>query len=332
MEQELGLDLNVTKVSWPMAEPFTIARGTMTHCDAVLVELRCGDISGRSEAYGIIYEGETPDSIIAEIEAVRAKIEAGIDRAELQNLLGIGGARCAIDCALWDLEAKQRKSSVAAIAGLAGGMKPLETAYTIGIRNLEDVRRTAAERSHHKLLKIKLNAEHHLDVIEAVRAAAPNSRFIIDPNQSWDLALLDRLMPDLQRLGVVLLEQPLPVDGDDGLLGYSSPIPICADELIDDRSDLHKARGKYQVINIKLDKAGGLTEALALAHAAIAEGYRLMVGCMAGSSLSMAPAMVVGQYCDFVDLDGPLLQTDDWPNPIRYEDGIMSVPEPVLWG
>jgi len=326
------IQLDVTKLSWPLTEPFTISRGTMTHIDGVLVELRSQGAVGRGEAYGIIYEGETAESITAEIEAVRARVEAGIDRSELQELLGIGGARCALDCALWDLEAKQNGTAAAAIAGVVGGLKALETAFTIGLRSLDDVRRTAAEKKHHRLLKIKLDAERHIEVLEAARAAAPHSRFIVDPNQSWDIALLSRLMPDLQRLGVILLEQPLPVDDDGGLLGFVSPIPICADELIHDRSDLAKARGKYDVINIKLDKSGGLTEGLALAHAALAEGYRLMVGCMAGSSLSMAPAMIVGQYCDFVDLDGPLLQTADWPDALCYQDGLMSVPERALWG
>lgn len=326
------IQLDVTKLSWPLVEPFTISRGTMTHIDGVLVELRSGGAVGRGEAYGIIYEGETAEGIADELEAVRERVEAGVDRRELQTLLGIGGARCALDCALWDLEAKLTKVSVTSLAGMPGGLKPLETAFTIGLRSVADVRRTAEERRHHNLLKIKLDADRHIEMLEAARKAAPNSRFIVDPNQSWNIELLTRLMPDLQRLGVVLLEQPLPVDNDDGLLDFVSPIPICADELIHDRSDLAKARRKYDVINIKLDKCGGLTEGLALASAALAEGYRLMIGCMAGSSLSMAPAMVVGQYCDFVDLDGPLLQTADWPHGIRYEAGVMSVPDPALWG
>ena len=326
------VQLDVRKLSWPLVEPFTISRGTMTHIEGVLVEVRSGGAVGRGEAYGIIYEGETAESIAAELEAVRGRVEAGIGRQELQTLLGNGGARCALDCALWDLEAKLGKVSVAALAGIEGGLRPLETAFTIGLRSVEELRRTARERRDHRLLKIKLDAERHIELLEAAREAAPNSRFIVDPNQSWDIELLMRLLPDLERLGVVLLEQPLPVDDDDGLLGSASPIPICADELIHDRSDLAKARGKYDVINIKLDKCGGLTEGLALADAALAEGYRLMVGCMAGSSLSMAPAMVVGQYCDFVDLDGPLLQTADWPHPLRYEGGVVSAPDPALWG
>ena len=328
----MAISLNVSKLTWPMVEPFTISRGTMMHIDGVLVTLKSNGFTGRGEAYGILYEGETPQSIIAQIEAVRGKIEAGIDRSGLQDLLGIGGARCAVDCALWDLEAKQAGSSVAVLGGLDAALKPLETAFTIGLRSLPDVRRTAHERRDFGLLKVKVNADQHVAVLEEVKAAAPDARLIVDPNQSWDIALLDRLMPDLQRLGVVLLEQPLPVDADDALLGYSSPIPICADELIHDRSDLPRARGKYQLINIKLDKAGGLTEGLALAHAALGEGYRLMVGCMAGSSLSMAPAMIVGQYCDFVDLDGPLLQMSDWPDAICYNAGVMSAPDPALWG
>ena len=318
-------------ISWELREPFTIARGTMTTIDGILVTLRDGQASGRGEAYGIIYEDETPASMLAQIDTVRAAVEAGIDRAGLLDLLPIGGARCAIDCALWDLEAKGSGVPAWRAAGLRP-LAPIATAFTIGMRPANAVREAAAAHSEFGVLKIKVDAADPLGPIAAARLGAPKSRFIVDPNQSWDIALLTALMPRLQELGVVLLEQPLPVDSGDDLAGYDSAIPICADELIHDRRDLPKARGRYSHINIKLDKTGGLTEALALASEARRQGFGLMVGCMAGSSLAMAPAALVGQMCEFVDLDGPLLQRDDWDAAMACRDGMLDPPGAALWG
>lgn len=325
------LKLEARALHWPLAEPFAISRGTMTTVDGVLVTIEGDGAIGRGEAYGIIYEHETPDTILADIERARAAVEAGADRAALLDLLPIGGARCAIDCALWDWEAKRSGVPAWQAAGLQA-LRPVHSAFTVGMRSVDETRATAARFAGFAVLKIKVDGADPLARIEAARAGAPNSRFIVDPNQSWSFEQLVALTPDLQRLGVALLEQPLPIDGDAALAGYSSPIPICADELVDDRSQLCRAVGKYSHLNIKLDKAGGLTEALALADAAQAAGMGLMVGCMAGSSLAMAPAMLLAQRCDFVDLDGPLLQREDWPHPIRYAHGLMSVPEAALWG
>lgn len=319
------------KISWALREPFTISRGTMTTIDGILVTVESGDYRGRGEAYGIIYEDDTPESMLADIETVRGALDQGIDRAQLLSLLPYGGARCAIDCALWDLEAKQSGIAAWQAAGLKT-LLPLTTAFTIGMRPPAEVERTARAHAGFDLLKIKVNADDPLATIAAARAGAPGARFIVDPNQSWTFEQMVALTPQLQALGVALLEQPLPIDGDTAQQGYASPIPICADELIHDRHDLAKARGKYSHINIKLDKTGGLTEALALADAARAEGFGLMVGCMAGSSLAMAPAALIGQLCDFVDLDGPLLQLEDWDAPMACRDGVLDPPSPALWG
>jgi L-alanine-DL-glutamate epimerase-like enolase superfamily enzyme len=325
------MQLEVARRDWRLKEPFTISRGTMTTADAVIVTLRDGEAIGRGEAYGIIYEGETPDSITAQIESVRPAIEAGADRLALLELLPIGGARCAVDCALWDLEAKRSAQPVWQMAGI-GAPRDVETAFTIGMRSISEVRATAARFADFPLLKLKVGRDDPLATIKAARAGAPSSRFIVDPNQSWSARDVIALAGSLADLGVVLLEQPVPVDDDEGLRAYTGPVAICADELVHDRRDLAKAEGKYSHINIKLDKAGGLTEALALASAALAEGYGLMVGCMAGSSLAMAPAHLVAQLCDYVDLDGPLLQVEDWEPAMAYAAGRLAPPEPALWG
>ena len=323
--------LDVAVRRWPLKEPFTISRGTMTTADAVIVTLRDGQATGRGEAYGIIYEGESPESIVADIEEVRADVERGIDRQALGRLLRPGGARCALDCALWDLEAKRSGTPAWAAAGLPA-LGDVETAFTIGIRPAADVRATAERFRDFPLLKLKVGKEDPLGLIEAAREGAPRSRFIVDPNQSWSVEDVQRMAGQLDALGVVLLEQPVPVDADAGLVDYRGPVSICADELVHDRRDLDRAHGKYSHVNIKLDKAGGLTESLALAEAALAAGYRLMVGCMAGSSLAMAPAHLVAQLCDYVDLDGPLLQAEDWAPAMAYSAGRLAPPDPALWG
>ncbi len=322
-----------TKIlSWELSEPFTISRGTITHCDSTYVEIRDehGNI-GRGEAVGIDYEGETPASILDQVEAIRKDLEQGATRHDLQSLLPFGGARNLIDAALWDLDAKQTNVPVWKQVDLPD-FRAVVCAQTIGIRTLDAYRERAQLLSHFPLLKIKVDGSNDMAILEAIHNAAPNAKLIVDPNQSWTLDHLKAYNHTLPDLGIALLEQPLPVDGDDGLIGFSCTVPICADESVHDRNDLDKLRNKYDAINIKLDKTGGLTEALALAQAATAKGYKLMVGCMAGSSLAMAPSAIIAQYCDFVDLDGPLLQKDDVDHPIVYKDGIMNPPSAKLWG
>jgi L-alanine-DL-glutamate epimerase-like enolase superfamily enzyme len=269
--------------------------------------------------------------MMAQLDAIRDRIEHGVTRSELPDLLPAGGARCALDAALWDLEARRRGCTVADLAGLPP-LQAVTTAYTIGIRSLASYEATARRYAAYPLLKIKVDGTDPVAVVAAVRRGAPTARLIIDANQSWSVGALKVHAAALAGEGVVLLEQPVPVGAEAGLDGYRCPIPMAADELINGVEDLARARGRFDVINIKLDKTGGLTWALELAAAARAQGFGLMVGCMAGSSLSMAPALVLAQQCAFVDLDGPLLQSEDWPDGLHYDNGVVSPPDPAFWG
>lgn len=326
------MKLIVQKKLWQLREPFVIARATYTTSDVIAVELHDGPFVGRGEAAGVDYHGETPDSMVAQVESVRAKIEAGVTRAELLTILPIGGARNALDAALWDLEAKRTGRRAWDLAGV-GNTREVASAMTIGIRSVEGYEKAARELAHYRWIKIKVSGENPLECVEAVRRGAPNSRLIVDANQAWDVPTLYSIGPKLAKLKVDLLEQPVPVGGDDDLELGRSPIPVCADEAIDTIDDLVRLKTRYEFVNIKLDKTGGLTAALELAHAARAEGFRLMVGCMVTGSMGMAPGMVLAQLCEVVDLDGPLLQSEDWENPIQYDrTGVMSWPSPKLWG
>jgi len=317
---------------WPMAEPFAIARGVQLDQPTLQISLTDRDgLVGRGEACGVPYAGETPETMAAQVQSMAQIFVTGFSRQELLSYLPAGGARHAVDAALWDLEAKQTDRSVFDIAGLAP--QPVVSARTIGIRSIEAYGATALKLRDYAVLKVKVNSDDPLTAIRAVRKAAPSPKLIVDPNQSWSVGLLKRLAPELSALGVVLIEQPIAVGAEAGLDGWRSPVPLCADELIDDVDDLDSALGRYQVVNIKLDKSGGLTAALKLADAATERGFRLMVGCMAGSSLSMAPAMVLAQRCEFVDLDGPLLQSEDCAPGLIYESGRVQKPHvPQLWG
>lgn len=327
----IAVRLQVQARAWPMHEPFATARGVQTHQDALIVTLVDSDgKTGRGEGCGVPYAGETPDTMAAQIETVRARIEAGIDRQALLALMPPGGARCALDAALWDLEAKQTGVSAFELAGTVA--RPVVTAFTIGIRDLAGYEAAARAVSDFPILKVKVGKGDPLPALEAVLRGAPRARLIVDPNQAWMPEEFAVWAPQLSSLSVDLLEQPIPVGAEAGLDGMPRTVPLAADELINTADDLHRAKGRFDVINIKLDKAGGLTAALALADDAEARGFGLMVGCMAGSSLSMAPAMVLAQRCAFVDLDGPLLQSEDWPDPIRYQSGLMQPPVAALWG
>ena len=326
------LSLTVETRIWPMHEPFGISRGVQTDQPTIVVTLTDADGRiGRGEGCGVPYAGETPQTMTAQIEAARAAVEAGPSRRTLLDVLPAGGARCTIDAALWDLEAWREGRSAFEAAGVAAP-GAVNTAYTIGIRDLEGYEAAAAARAEHALLKVKVGAGDPVAAISAVRRGAPGSALIVDPNQAWSPDDLKAYAPALAELGVVLLEQPIKVGAEAGLDGYRCPVKLCADELINGADDLDKARGRFDVINIKLDKAGGLTSGLDLAAAARAMGFELMVGCMAGSSLSMAPAMVLAQQCAFVDLDGPLLQSVDWPDGLDYVGGMAQPPRPSFWG
>jgi L-alanine-DL-glutamate epimerase-like enolase superfamily enzyme len=318
--------------SWRLREPFAISRGVQEHMDALIVVLEDGDgLRGRGEASPVDYAGETLESVSRQALGVRGELEAGADRRALLELLPPGAARCAVDAALWDLEAKREGVSAFALAGIEAP-RPVETTFTIGIRSPEEYERAAQRHAAFSRLKLKVAAEDALKAVEAARRGAPGAEFIVDPNQSWSIETLKRLGRPMAELGVVLLEQPIAVGAEARLEGYCAPVALCADELIDDVADLDKALGLFDVINIKLEKAGGLTNALKLAEAAREAGFELMVGCMGGSSLAMAPALVLAQQCRFVDLDGPLLQAEDWPEALRYEAGLIHLPGPELWG
>jgi len=323
--------LTVSQKSWPLKEPFVISRGTETESEVVLVHLEEDGAVGRGEAAGVSYHGETPDSLCAQIESVRDAVCAGAGRRELLELLPPGGARNALDAALWDLEAKQTGLTIWELAGVEP-QRTVVSALTIGIRTLAAYEERARLLAQYAWIKVKVGSDDPLAAVAAVRRGAPRARLIVDANQAWTVAQLERLAPALARMSVDLLEQPIAIDDDGGLRGLDLPIPVCADEPADTAADLPRLVDRYDFVNIKLDKCGGLTAALDFVAAARATDMRLMVGCMIGSSLAMAPAMVVAQFCEVADLDGPLLQAEDWPEGIRYRNGAMSLPSPALWG
>jgi L-alanine-DL-glutamate epimerase-like enolase superfamily enzyme len=337
--------LRVDTESWVYKVPFRVSRGAEAALDVVVVTLADADGHvGHGEAAGVDYDGENVALLCAQIEAVRPAIEgivaAASDRAAyataagfaaLQALLPSGGARNAVDCALWDLTAKQRRTTVWELARLPHPRR-LTTSITLGIDTDEAVAAGARRYSDWPLLKVKVDGERHLDAVRLVHAASPASSLIVDPNQAWSCDLLNRLTPELKSLGVVLIEQPVPRGEDETLRAYVGSIRLAADESVADRASLERVRDLYQVVNIKLDKTGGLTEALALARDARALGLSVMVGCMAGTSLAMAPGMVVGQLAEFVDLDGPLLHAKDREHGIEYDRGLMQLPAAALWG
>lgn len=323
--------LHARQHAWKLKEPFAIARGVRSEARVVIVELHEAGEVGRGESSGVAYHGETPESMLAQIEQVRPELERGCDRHALLRLLPAGGARHALDAALWDLEARLTGVPVWQRAGVAH-WRPVESTVTIGIRDVAAYEATARLHADHPWLKVKVGRGSPLEAVAAVRRGAPNARLIVDANQSWSVEELMDHVPGLQPYGVDLLEQPVAAGHDRGLSGYSGPIPICADESLSTRDDLAGLAGCYQFVNIKLDKTGGLTAGLELAAAARAAGFRLMVGCMLGGSVSVAPGMVLAQQCEICDLDGPWLQSEDWPRGILYRQGRMSLPAPVIWG
>jgi len=324
-------NLSATKRSFKLHEPFVISRGSKTTSEVVIVHIQEGTQVGRGEANGVRYHGENPDMMLVQIGGVAERINAGASRRELLDLLPAGGARNAIDAALWDLEAKLAGIPAWRLAGVARPTS-LVTNLTISIRSIADYEQRARALANYSWLKVKVGNDAPLEAVRAVRRGAPDAHLVVDANQAWSVDTLMRLAPVLAELRVDLLEQPISGADDEALLGLKFPIPICADEPVNTIADLPRLIGRYDFINIKLDKAGGLTAALELAYAARAAGLRLMVGCMVASSLAMAPAMLVGTLCEVVDLDGPLLQSEDWPDAIEYRDGRMSEPSPRLWG
>ena len=323
--------LSVHRTSWPMTAPFVITGHVFDSLEAVVVTLEREGVSGRGEGVPVYYLQESAVEMLEQIEALRDEIEAGITRDGLLDLMPPGGARNAVDCALWDLEVKSSGQSVWEQADIRP--EPCRTAYTLGIQKQPELMAAQATRApDFKLIKIKLDGVDPVERVTAVRKARPDAQIIIDANQGFSFQLLESVLEPFAALGVAMVEQPLPRGDDAALEGFKSPIPLCADESCLHRGELDQALSRYDMINIKLDKTGGLTEALLLAREARAAGKGLMVGNMLGTSLSMAPAFVIAQLCDFVDLDGPLNLKSDTAPAMRYHDGLVEAPSRNFWG
>ena len=321
------MQVSVRRDVFKLAQVFTISRGSRTQAQVLTATIRDGDHQGWGECVPYGRYGETLDSVTAQIEG----LPSDLNRNALYDLLPAGAARFAVDAALWDLEAKQNGKRAWELAGL-GKPKPEITAYTLSLDTPEKMREQAARHAHRPILKIKLGTPDDMPRLEAVRAGAPKSTIIVDANEGWSADIYSELAPHMVRMGVALVEQPLPAGQDDMLAEIDRPLPVCADESCHDRASLPALKGKYDVINIKLDKTGGLTEALALKDAALAEGYEIMVGCMVGSSLAMAPAVLVAQGAMVTDLDGPLLLAEDRDNALQFDTAGVHPPKAALWG
>jgi L-alanine-DL-glutamate epimerase-like enolase superfamily enzyme len=328
--QSMPIRLNLRVERWPIAGRFTISRGSKTEATVIVVEIHDGEFHGRGECVPYTRYGETIEKVTATLEELRRPIGEGLDRSRLQKALPSSAARNAIDCALWDLEAKRSGQRVWSIAGVPEP-KPVTTAYTISLDTPEAMARTAAKVKY-PLLKLKLGAQCDTERLKAVRAAVPNARLIVDANEGWREEDLVVNFAACAKVGVELIEQPLPSDKDQALANIERPVPVCADESAHDRNSLPDLRGKYDAVNIKLDKAGGLTEALALADASEREGFAIMVGSMVGTSLGVAPALLLANRARFVDLDGPLLLERDRPEKLTYDGALVSPPGADLWG
>ena len=327
----MPLSLAVRFERWPIAGSFAISRGAKTEAVVVVAELSDGRHRGRGECVPYARYNETVASVTAALEAAAGKLALGLDRAALQREMPAGAARNALDCAFWDLEAKRTGRPVHELAGLAAP-KPLTTAYTISIGEPRVMAAAARAAASRPLLKIKLGAAGDPERIAAVRAAAPHAELIVDANEGWTAANLVDNLAACANAGVTLIEQPLP-DGDDAALALiQRPIAVCADESVHDRATLSGLVGRYDAVNIKLDKAGGLTEALAMTDEASRLGLQIMTGSMVATSLAMAPAMLVAQRAKVVDLDGPLLLAKDRPDGLRYDGSLVHPAVPALWG
>ena len=324
--------LRVIEESWPIRGSFTISRGTKREAQVLVAQISEGAHTGRGECVPYGRYNETVASVRAQMEALASAIEAGMNRAELQQACPAGAARNALDCALWDLEARQSHIPVWRLAGLAQP-RACVTAYTLSLDAPETMAQAAANARQFPLLKLKLGARAILESVTAVHRASPWAKLIIDANEAWDLALLQEVSPHLKALNAVLIEQPLPAGADDALVGHDWPVPLCADESCHETGSLAGLSGKYGLVNIKLDKTGGLTGALALARAAREMGFGVMVGCMVSTSLAMAPAMLLAGIADYADLDGPLLLERDREGGLRSEPGgVLHPPGPAFWG
>jgi L-alanine-DL-glutamate epimerase-like enolase superfamily enzyme len=324
------LSLDVKTERWPLKESFRISGYVFTEGEVVVVTLAQDGVTAQGEGAGVYYRKETPETMVAQIESVRSAIELGISREALRELLPTGGARNAIDCALWDLEAKRSGVPAWKVAGLQPpGIT--KTTFTIGADTPEKMAAVARRYAPAPRLKLKLTGEDDAPRLKAVRAARPDAWIGVDANQGFTRASLEALMPVLQEARVSLIEQPVKVGHEAELDGIQSPIPLAADESVQGLSDVAKAKGRFAIVSIKLDKCGGLTEGLMMARAIREQGMRPMVGCMASTSLAMIPGCLLGQLCDFVDMDGAMFFTQDRPPQVVYRDGDLMCPD-TGWG
>src|SRR5271156_2736689 len=321
--------LTVTRRAWPLARPLVTAHGVATTVEVVVAEISDVESRGRGEGVPLRRYGESIDSVVAALDAMKGAVFSGLTRDTLQHALPPGAARNALDCAFWDIDAKRAYRSVAELAGL-GAVPPLMTALTVAFDTPDKMAEQATANRTRALLKLELGGD--VERVRAVRQAAPAARLIVDANERWNEAQLHDYMPMLVDLRVALIEQPLPADADDALARLEHPIPLCADESCRTLADLDRLDGKYEAVNIKLDKAGGLTEALALAAEAKRRGFRIMVGGMIGTSLGIAPALLIAQQAEIVDLDGPLLLASDRVPGLHYEGSTIHPPDQNFWG
>ena len=323
------MDISIEVERFPLAAPFRIARGVKTEAVVVVAHVAAEGVSGRGECVPYARYGESVESVVAQLEGV----PAAIDRAGLADALRPGAARNALDCALWDWEAKRAGRPVHRVV-CTDPPRPLTTATSISLGNVGDMAEAARAVSSHRVIKVKLGGRdgHDGARIDAVASAAPDSRFVLDANEGWTADELPALMRHAARAGALLVEQPLPADEDGALAGIPHPVPVCADESAHGSDGLDALVGRYDFVNIKLDKTGGLTEALATRARARELGFGVMVGCMVGTSLAMAPAVLLAQTADVVDLDGPLILARDRPHGLVYSGSLVSPPSPTLWG
>lgn len=325
------MKISVHIEEWDLIQPFRIANAEWVTSRGIVVQLAADGFMGRGEAQGVFYLDETAESIFDQVHEVASKIRKGISREELQHLMLPGGARNAIDCAMWDLECKRTGKTIWQLTGI--NPKPVTTVFTIGLEDTpEAMAAKASAAADAPILKIKLDKHMPYEKLAAIRAARPDAELVVDANQGWSFELLKEVLPKCVGLNLGMIEQPLARGGDEMLEGFESPITLAADESCLHTGELEAAARRYSMINIKLDKTGGLTEGLRLARSAKEKGCKLMVGNMVGTSLSMAPSFVVAQLCDFVDIDGPLILKYDQPQGLQYEKGVVKGFDSKLWG
>jgi L-alanine-DL-glutamate epimerase-like enolase superfamily enzyme len=325
------LELTVACETWPLRGAFTISRGSKTTAEVVVAELNDGVFSGRGECVPYARYGESVEGVVAVLEGIGEAVASGLDRLGLQSALPAGAARNALDCAFWDLEAKRQGKRVWQLLDLPEP-QPVTSVYTLSLEDADRMRAAAAANAARPVLKLKLAGPEDLDRVRAVREGAPEVRLVVDANEGWTADFYSKIAPQLVALGVEMIEQPLHADADRELAAIERPVRVCADEACHDTASLTRLTGLYDLVNIKLDKTGGLTEALRLKAAAEAAGFEIMVGCMIATSLSMAPALLVAQGVAVVDLDGPLLLAEDRPEGLRFDGSVVYPPSAALWG